>query len=44
MEGPGKGRIESQMSFDSNKGRATLLGPHHKANTDGLKLLVSWTA
>lgn len=44
MEGPGKGKVGSQGSFYSNQGRTTLHGAHHKANTDGLKLLVSWAA
>lgn len=41
MKGPEKGRIRSQGSFYSNKGRTTLHGPHHEVNTVGLKLLVS---
>lgn len=44
MEGPGKGKVRSQGSFYSNQGRTTLHGPYHKANSDGLKLPVSWAA
>lgn len=37
MEGPGKGGLEAGVVPAQH-------GPYHEANTEGLKLLVSWAA